>query len=380
MGEMARFAVVALMFGCTSPQPMRRAITNGAADSGDAAVVQLVGEAGNLVCSGVVIGKHNVLTAAHCLAGTFVVMVGEDAMQISRADAHPDFDSLSLDHDLAVLTLRQPAAVTPFTVDDAAPMVGQTFAVVGFGSTAAAVEDEGERRRGTAQVTAVGRLDFTAAAAPSQPCKGDSGGPALFTDGVVGGVASHGDSGCSDHAIFARIDRAFIDAVQLAEGSATVGERCYFDEQCQSGPCLIAGDEPQRSFCSQPCQKDGDCPTAMSCAADGCRHRLPSPGAFGSSCAMPSDCVSATCEGMMCTRRCVPTGKDCPSGFVCQNARGIDFFCARAAPDPGGCSLGGRTSFHWWWAALLWLFDRHLRRRRHHLLRHFSVGPIHRQQ
>jgi MYXO-CTERM domain-containing protein len=82
----------------------------------------------------------------------------------------------------------------------------------------------------------------------------------------------------------------------------------------------------------------------MTCAADGCRHLVPSPGALGAACATWRDCVDGECfveDGAaagVCARRCVALGEDaCPAGYLCTYTSGVDFFCL-AEPEPqGGC-------------------------------------------
>jgi hypothetical protein len=274
-----------------------------------------------------------------------------------------------------LLTTRQASMVTPLPLDARAvdaSLVGQSFTVVGFGSSTAMSGDTGIKRSGTAQVTAVGDFDFTADGAPSQPCVADSGGPALFSDNsmeVVTGVVSHGDADCSDHAVFTRVDVAragFIDPwLQSLMQPHQTGDRCWFDEQCAGGSCLAAADEPRRSFCSQTCARDGDCPSGMACAADGCRWKAPSPGALGSSCSADADCAGGTCRAATCTRACVPTQSDCPGGFSCQDVMGIQFVCLHQRADvSSGCAVGGSDGGGWLmvagWSASILL----LRRRR----------------
>lgn len=335
-------------------------ITQGSPDAGDAAVVAIVvGTSPH--CTGTLIAPHTVLTAAHCAVdasnydayqvffGT-TVGAGGATLDISEARIDPAFDQSALSHDLELLTLRQAAPVPPVPFDSApvdGSRIGQTFSIVGFGVSDPSLPDGGVKRTGAMRVSAVDALGLTAVPAPSQPCVLDSGGPALFAAAggtVLGGVVSHGDAACLDHAVFSRIDierAGFIDPylAATAPGTADVGQRCLYDQQCRSGACLPVAHEPRLWFCSQPCRHDSDCPAPMSCAADGCRYRDPAPGATGWPCALPSDCASATCRTGSCTRRCNPAAPDCPSGFSCQNSGGIEFDCRRAPHQ--GCAVDG---------------------------------------
>jgi len=357
-------ALVLLLAACTTPDGTRAAaITNGAPDDGDPAVVAIVVQGStDTHCTGSLIGPHTVLTAAHCMIDatnfdTYSVafgpaVAGATIANITDAKIHPGFDLGTLANDFALLTIRETAPAPPLPLDSRtldASFVGQQFTVVGYGVTSPAAADAGRKRSGTAQVSAVASGDFTATPAPSQPCAIDSGGPALFVSGgqtVVTGVISHGDSACTDHASFAGVDVAtagfitpYLDAT--APGSADTGARCFYDAQCLQGPCLQTADEPRLSFCSQPCS--GGCPQKMVCAADGCRYPQPSPGAVGWPCTDGSQCSRGLCsaEGL-CTRRCNPVGTDCPNGLVCARTNDIDYFCVRPPSDAGcQCALAG---------------------------------------
>jgi hypothetical protein len=352
--------------GAPTAGALRAAITNGAADADDPAVVAILDATGTVECSGTVIAPHAVLTAAHCMVDAssfdrFTVSFGATATAagafvLTDAQPHPMFDRETLANDLALVTLLEAAPAAPLALDAQpvdATRVGQSFTAVGFGETGPSASDSGAKRSGTATVTAVDPLDFTSAPSPSQPCGGDSGGPALFQDGgaaVLTGVVSHGDTGCADHAVFARIDVAQANFIQpylaaIAGAGAATGGRCYVDDECASGPCLQALDEPKRFFCSQPCKHDADCPKAMSCASDGCRYAAPSPGALGARCAQPGDCASGICFQGACTRSCVAIGTDCPSGYDCTNTTDITFYCLAAKQS--GCAIGGDGDGSW---------------------------------
>jgi len=352
--------LVSWLAGCTASTAgsIGQAITNGSADSGDPAVVMVVMNDGTLICSGVVIGAHTVLTSAHCgVNGTnfdgFAVQLEPSSapLPLAGADMDPRFDTNSFDNDLALLSLRDPLSVPPLPLDTRTPdesWVGQSFTVVGFGSTSGATMDWGQRRSGTSQVTTVDTLDLVAAPDPAQPCAGDSGGPALFSVGgasVVSGISSHGDEDCQAHAYFARVDVAETAFFQpylasIADGAAGLGDRCYFDAQCASGMCVTADDDAKRAFCVQPCAGNRDCPAPLYCTMSQCRYRAPTPDALGAKCAQASDCADGICDGGLCARSCVPTGTSCPAGFACTNTSDITFYCKPVAAS-SGCAMGG---------------------------------------
>ena len=350
-----------------------QAITNGTVDIGDLAVVALVDADQQVGCTATVVGPHTAITAAHCFlnkpARSLRVMFGSalaDGTYTAVADArtHPSFDPSMLVHDIAMLTFRDDSPASPVAFDtrtiDAA-LVGTSFRVVGFGSTGGATGDSGTKREGTARVSAVGAEEFTAMPNPSQPCRGDSGGPAFLGAGAIAGVVSRGDNACSDHAVYSRIDvaRAVLVDPYLADtapGTAATGDACFYAGHCAEGACLQANDEPLLWFCSKACSRDDDCPTGMACASDGCRYVEPSPGAVGSSCEQANQCASEVCREMVCTKSCNLDPSVCPPGYECKGAGASQFCLAKPDDNCGDCSTGSNAPV--WLVVILWLLRR----------------------
>jgi hypothetical protein len=343
-------------------------VTHGSDDAAHAGVVAIVDPTGLAICSGTVIDPHFVLTAAHCVAppppsGSRVVVgsaVGSPAASASIATfrAHPAFDSVALTDDAALLVLAEALPVAPVPLGSSPPAVASDVTVVGWGETTGDAGDYGTKRIGTAIVTAVDALTFQVAPHPSQPCGGDSGGPALVTTGAVEsvvGITSHGDIGCSEQATYTRVDAVTADFISptlaaLGSGTANVGERCLYAEQCAggAGACVTASDEPDLTYCTEGCSVNADCPQGMICVsvpnASQCRYPVPTPGAFGGLCGTDSDCVEGMCSGGTCTFRCAPTGDNtCPNGAPCEEqGGGIDFFCVAPLSTirGGSCAVG----------------------------------------
>ncbi|MCX4091495.1 serine protease [Nocardia sp. alder85J] len=175
---------------------------------------------GGQFCAGALIAPDQVITAAHCavlaqeapgaLTATFDrgdlaqgggITVGIKNIRIDPRFRVSIFDSdLTYHHDLALLTLAQPVAVTPVAV--AAPH-GDTGTVVGWGATADG--DWSNSRLHTVTVPLAADVDCTTAYgtefdAGEAFCAGsptadtgefDSGGP-LLVDGKLAGVTSWG--------------------------------------------------------------------------------------------------------------------------------------------------------------------------------------------
>lgn len=147
------------------------AITVGVEDVGDQAVVAIVDTRDVVSCTGTVIAPNVVLTAAHCITA-FVsrgarVVFGVDASDRTASKAAP-----------------VPAVVLASSEGPArgvAPRVGDVARVVGYGATGGETFDIGRKRRGLAKLTHVDALTLELVAGPSQPCRGDSGGPTFAT-------------------------------------------------------------------------------------------------------------------------------------------------------------------------------------------------------
>ncbi|AGJ57295.1 trypsin-like serine protease [[Kitasatospora] papulosa] len=199
-------------------------------------------------CGGSVVAPTKVVTAAHCVKGLkwyldSTVIVGTDQLptDTGQIDAdgyhvydfhggqlrgayrqwnHPAYDSVTIDNDVAVLTLTSPVNVKPLPImrntDTAVYTPGTAAKVYGWGRTSSTEE-------GLAQTLKVAQADINAnsdcsaawgsyyvvghmvcAGTPATgsdadtttACNGDSGGP-LVANGMLVGVVSWGAEDCS---------------------------------------------------------------------------------------------------------------------------------------------------------------------------------------
>jgi hypothetical protein len=361
--------VIAALAACASPVgSAAQAITNGSTDSGDPAVIGLVDDAGQVGCTATVIAPHTAITAAHCVVDRVPLglraLFGSDVatgtlIKISDAAVDPAFDSGTLANDLAVVTLREESPAGAVAIGPGTGPVGSAVETVGFGTTASTATDGGTKRAGTAMISDVQPTELTATPDPAQPCHGDSGGPMLLGGSIIA-VASRGDTDCSDHAIYTRIDvaqQAFVNPYLAATGPGTVatGAACLYDGECANGACLVTHDDPDLYFCTQPCAHDSDCPASMTCAADGCRYPEPSPGALGSPCTGDATCTSGLCRQMVCTRSCMNDETACPAGYECLGS-GRELDCFVTVPiGCDGCASGGGAPVGFVMVLMAWL-------------------------
>jgi hypothetical protein len=387
---LAVVAAIAATFGpaCDGdPRPTEstasrsEAITNGTPTTGDLGVAALM-EGGALLCTATLVAPRVLLTAAHCLAdgamptAFFGAAPQGDAgasIAVIATRVHPAFDPTTLANDVAMALLAQdaPAGATAWPLP-AAPLgsssVGLSLRLVGFGLTAAGDTSSPQKRVGTATLASLAATQLVLTPAPSQPCDGDSGGPAFATIGgveVLVGVTSSGDAQCTQGGHDTRVDAytSFISTWlrATAEGAAGPGDRCWYAANCaaSAGECAAALDDTTLSFCSPPCGQGGSCPAGLAClqGADGhslCRHALPSPGAPGAACSAATDCEGASCVApasggrTVCATTCFPDLMGfCSSGTTCRAVAGhagsACFFPAPKGAQGGsaGCSAGG---------------------------------------
>jgi hypothetical protein len=213
-------AVAPVVGGVASPDPSAVVAIRARAACGQPPLV---------FCTGTLVAPRAVLTAAHCIRDTPLGVLEVVALADAR-DAGAPAVALAggfvapaatggAAPDLAVLALVEPLAgplLAPGALPE--PAAGTIVTLVGYGDDGTG--GVGVRLAGTATIMSADAQEILVVPGPSLACGGDSGGPVLLGDSIVG-VISFGDPGCAMTTTSVRVENhlAFIDAaVTMAAG------------------------------------------------------------------------------------------------------------------------------------------------------------------
>jgi hypothetical protein len=261
---------------------MSKDILHGTPDNTQAhmAVVSLSYADGR--CSGTLISRAVVLTAAHCAygqsPGSYTVGFGDNwyspdhVRGVSEIWVHPRYDPDNLVHDIAMLRLSSeaPAGITPIpylpeslSITDSD--VGINLEFVGFGTTETG--SAGKKLTANNQINWVctnsGGCNFPAGWGsyntichdqnPGGICFGDSGGPAFVIRNdreYVGGIASYVlNEYCTGFACHGKVDEYQAEIRDFVGG--ILGAPCTAEWECDSGFC--ASGVCCESVCTDTC-------------------------------------------------------------------------------------------------------------------------------
>ncbi|MGE0603637.1 MAG: trypsin-like serine protease [Xanthobacteraceae bacterium] len=215
---MLRF--VFLFVVCAASISPARAIVGGNAGGNAWRHSVMLTSRGGEICSGTLIARDLVITAAHCVAksDSYAVEAGGTTIAVVQIAVHPryradSFETRKPSPDLAILKLASPAPgnirPAPLSKDATLPPRNTRYLIAGFGVVA-----EGNRTSvgtlRTAQLPSVGttgaimvRLALSNGSPPRGSCDGDSGGSVyreedgrLVLHAVIGWATGRTGKGC----------------------------------------------------------------------------------------------------------------------------------------------------------------------------------------
>jgi MYXO-CTERM domain-containing protein len=270
----------------------QEAIVGGSVEPGLDAVVALFSNSGG-VCSGTIIAKNGstgyVLTAAHCENMDFVIQADDyndcfgqgnsecqAVYEVAEQIYHPQYNNNAPEngYDFSLIRFTGANASTP-VIPAAQPSDGVSgsssgLLAVGYGITSGVTQANNSLRRSVSfdvdQLTSIFIVDDQTDGKGS--CSGDSGGPALFNNAVVG-VVSFGDQNCTQIGAYGRVQAVYNNFIAPFIGGMSPPETCdsCFDSEVNS-PGGACASTVEACFNDTSCAALVDC--VQNCTTDAC--------------------------------------------------------------------------------------------------------------
>lgn len=255
---------------CTSEgfSTEEHAIIGGERSMGNAATIMLVGYPPDRsiihTCTAVMISPTVALTAAHCIDApthpnySYGIFPGDDAspypflvdlephlLPVASVHPHAEYDDqLPFYADIGVVVLQNALPVAPLQIrrqiaDQS--LVGVPALIIGYGQTTY-MQNNSTRYEAMTNVSAIENDTLVIGDAAKRSCLGDSGGPAIVNNQVVG-IDSYGPTGCGGPAHYRRVDYflPFIDQYVPPPAGSDAGPQpgtdAGTDEGADEGGC-----------------------------------------------------------------------------------------------------------------------------------------------